>query len=319
MRASSSLPLEPSPERLRNPVLRYALAVRPAFLTITFVGCLLGFASAWSSGASFHGWVAAGTLILALLAHAGINVLNDYYDHLNGTDEINTERLFPFTGGSRFIQNGVLTPAQTLGFGVALFGLVIAGGVWLMIRVSPLLFWYGLAGLFIGWAYSAPPLRLNSRGWGELCVAAGFVLVVAGADLVQRGSVVLLPWLVGLPYALLVTNILFINQFPDRQADEKSGKRHWVVRLQPVVAARMYVGIGLAAAGVLMAAIVLGTLPPMSLFALAGTVPAISAARQLKLHATEPARLAPAIRSTLAAAHLLPLLLALSLILERLP
>jgi 1,4-dihydroxy-2-naphthoate octaprenyltransferase len=118
---------------------------------------------------------------------------------------------------------------------------------------------------------------------------------------------------------LLVTNILFINQFPDRQADEKSGKRHWVVRLQPVVAARMYVGIGLAAAGVLMAAIVLGTLPPMSLFALAGTVPAISAARQLKLHATEPARLAPAIRSTLAAAHLLPLLLALSLVLERLP
>jgi 1,4-dihydroxy-2-naphthoate polyprenyltransferase len=318
MSVPSSLPLEPSPERLRNPVLRYALAVRPAFLTITVVGCLLGFASAWSSGAPFHAWVAAGTLMLALLAHAGINVLNDYYDHLNGTDAINTERLFPFTGGSRFIQNGVLTPAQTLGYGVALFSLVITGGLWLMIQVSPLLFWYGLAGLLIGWAYSAPPLRLNSRGLGELCVAAGFMLIVAGADLVQRGSVALLPWLIGLPYALLVTNILFINQFPDRQADEKSGKLHWVVRLQPVAAARMYALIGLGAAAALVATIALGALPWMAIIALAGMVPAISAARQLKLHATEPAQLAPAIRSTLASAHLLPLLLALSLVLGRL-
>jgi 1,4-dihydroxy-2-naphthoate octaprenyltransferase len=35
-----------------------------------------------------------------------VNVVNDYYDHLNGTDAANVERIFPFTGGSRFIQNG---------------------------------------------------------------------------------------------------------------------------------------------------------------------------------------------------------------------
>ena len=28
-----------------------------------------------------------------------------------------------------------------------------------------------------------------------------------------------------------VLNILYINQFPDRRADEMTGKRHWVVRL----------------------------------------------------------------------------------------
>ena len=35
---------------------------------------------------------------------------------------------------------------------------------------------------------------------------------------------------------LLVTNLLFINQFPDRAADAASGKRHWVVRLAPASA-----------------------------------------------------------------------------------
>jgi len=44
------------------------------------------------------------------------------------TDAQNTERIFPFTGGSRFIQNGVLTLAQTRNFGYALMACVVAAG-----------------------------------------------------------------------------------------------------------------------------------------------------------------------------------------------
>ena len=106
----------------------------------------------------------------------------------NGTDARNTQRIYPFTGGSRFIQNGVLTPRQVLVFAVALFAATIAGGLWLLSVAGAGLFWIGLAGLAIGWAYSAPPLQLNSRGVGELCVATGFLLVVAGADYAQRGA-----------------------------------------------------------------------------------------------------------------------------------
>lgn len=148
---------EPSLAALPNPAQRYFLATRPAFLTVTLFAALIGLAGAWHSGISLSPASAVITVLFALVAHAGINVLNDYYDDLNGTDPQNTERVFPFTGGSRFIQNGVLTRG---------------------------------AGL------SAPPL----------------IVAVAG-------------------YALLVTNLLSINQFPDRSADEKAGKRHWVVRL----------------------------------------------------------------------------------------
>lgn len=302
----ASAPGEPTPEALRNPVQRYLLATRPAFLTITLAGCLLGFALA----PVLHWGLAALTLLLALLAHAGVNVLNDYYDHLNGTDAANTGRLFPFTGGSRFIQNRVLTPGQTLAYGLALFAVVIAGGLWLIGQSGLGLFWIGLAGLMIGWAYSAPPLRLNSRGLGEVCVAAGFLLIVAGSDFVQQGAFDRMPWIAGLPYALLVTNVLYINQFPDREADRLAGKWHWVVRLEPSIAARGYWLILLMAVAGLVAAVVAGMLPALALVSLAGVLPALMAGRLLTAHAAEPARLVPPIQMTILAAHLQPVILA---------
>ena len=303
---SAAAPLEPTPEALRNPVQRYLLATRPAFLTITIAGCLLGFAMA----PVFRWELAALTLVLALLAHAGVNVLNDYYDHLNGTDAANTGRLFPFTGGSRFIQNRVFTPRQTLVYGLVLFAIVMAGGLWLIQQSGPGLFWIGLAGLAIGWAYSAPPLKLNSRGLGELCVAAGFLLIVAGSAFVQQGGFDPLSWIVGLPYALLVTNVLYINQFPDREADRQAGKWHWVARLEPHVAARGYwLILGLAVAA-LLASVVAGVLSPWALVSLAGVLPAIKAGHLLTAHASEPARLVPPIQMTILAAHLQPVILA---------
>ena len=310
-------PAEPSLEHLGNPLLRYFLATRPAFLSITLVGVLLGFAIAWHAGVAFDAPAALVTLLLALLAHAGVNVLNDYYDHLNGSDAANTDRLFPFTGGSRFIQNGVLTPRQTLAFGLALFLAVILGGLWLIGRSGFGLFWIGLAGLSIGWAYSAPPLKLNSRGLGEVCVAAGFLLIVVGADFVLRGAFAVAPWLLGLPYALMVTNILYINQFPDRSADLAAGKRHWVARLAPAQAAHGYGLILLLAMGWLFGLVAGGRIPLWSLIALLAAVPAFVAAKQLRRFAAQPAQLAPAIRATIAAAHLLAVLLALSLVLDK--
>ncbi|MFO7541597.1 MAG: prenyltransferase [Thiobacillus sp.] len=308
-------PLEPSRERLANPVARYLLATRPASLTITLAGCVLGFATAVADGADFNGLRALVTLLLALLAHAGINVLNDYCDHLNGTDARNTQRIYPFTGGSRFIQNGVLSPRQVRGFAIALFAVTIGGVVWLLSVTGSGLFWIGLSGLVIGWAYSAPPLQLNSRGMGELCVATGFLLVVAGADYAQRGAWASLPWLAGVPYALLVANILYINQFPDREADRASGKLHWVARLQPGAAAWGYGLILLLAALALMDGILLHAFPWVALAALVAWFPGMRAWLQLRRHATTPERLAPAIKLTLLAAHALPLVLAMTLLL----
>jgi len=133
---------------------------------------------------------------------------------------------------------------------------------------------------------------------------------------VQRGYFVSTPWLAGLPYALLTTNILFINQFPDREADALAGKRHWVVRLLPGQAARMYAVIALAAVIALVSAVSLGALPVWALLSLAGMLPSLPAARLLLKDCGRPSALATAIRNTLLSAHLHAIMLALILSLE---
>lgn len=306
-------PREPTPEALRNPVLRYLLATRPAFLSVTLCAWLVGIGAAHYSGVSLEPVRAALTLVFALVAHAGVNVLNDYYDARIGTDAINVERIFPFTGGSRFIQNGVLSLAQTGWFGATLFGAVVCAGLWLIALSGPGLFWIGLAGLAIGWAYSAPPLKLNGRGLGEICVAAGFALIVVGTDYVQRGQFARIALIAGMPYALLVTNLLYINQFPDREADRRTGKWHLVVRLGPARARWGYVAIAAAAFAWLALAVQAGALPSRGLIAQVAALPSGLAARELWRHAAQSAQLAGAIKLTIVAALAHGLLLSVAL------
>ena len=311
-------PAEPSLAALANPALRYFLATRPPFLSVTLFACLIGLATAFASGIPLHPATATITVIFALVAHAGINVLNDYYDALNGTDAINTERVFPFTGGSRFIQNGVLTLRETMVFGAILLAMVVIAGLWLTAASAPGLVWIGVAGLVIGWTYSAPPLKLNSRGVGEACVWAGFALIAVGTDFVQRGDLSPLPLIAVTGYALLVTNILYINQFPDRKADEAAGKHHWVVRLGVERARWGYVAIAVAAYGWLVFAVATGALPWLALAALLPAALSARAARDLLRFATRPHELAPAIQMTIGAASLYGLLLTVALVAARL-
>jgi 1,4-dihydroxy-2-naphthoate octaprenyltransferase len=96
-------PGTPTPPRDGRLLLRMT---RPAFLTVTAVACLLGLSTAAVCTGGLKVPRALATLLLALVAHAGANVLNDYFDARNGADAANDQGLFPFTGGSRLIQNG---------------------------------------------------------------------------------------------------------------------------------------------------------------------------------------------------------------------
>ena len=308
-------PLEPTLDALRNPFARHVAATRPAFLSASLMACFVGLAISRYDGLAIDPVLATVTLLFALMAQAGTNVLNDYYDALNGTDAQNTERIFPFTGGSRFIQNSVLTPAQTRNFGFALLSGVALAGLWLMLRSGAQLFYIGLAGLFIGWAYSAPPFRLNSRGLGELCVTAGFLLIVAGSDFVQRKGFAAVPLAAGLSYALLVANLLYINQFPDRRADMAAGKLHWVARLEVHQARWGYALIAALAYAWLLSGVMFGWLPVSALLAALALPLSVKAARLLLHHAAQPQQLGGAIRLTIAAMLLHGALLSLGLIL----
>lgn len=295
---------EPTLDSPRNTLLRHFAATRPRFLSVTFVGCLLGVGSALDGGVGFDFVTAAVTLIFALVAHAGANVLNDYYDALNGSDAENRDRIYPFTGGSRFIQNGVLTVSETGRFGYTLMAAVIPAGLWLVAVSAPGLIVIGLAGLFMGWAYSAPPLRLMGRGLGEFAITSGWLLVVIGSDYVQRRSFSFEPIAAGLGFALLVANVLYMNQFPDVRGDARAGKQTLVVRLGVMRARWGYALIALLAYAWPLLNILGGRLPPLALLAIAPAMLSFAAARCLWDHAGDPQSLVAAIKFTILAALL---------------
>ncbi|MGL1834057.1 prenyltransferase [Rhodocyclaceae bacterium SMB388] len=303
-------PAEPTPQAFANPLARHVAATRPAFLSVTLVAGLIGLASAHADGVTIDIARALVTVLFALLAHAGGNVINDYHDARSGADKANTGRLFPFTGGSRFIQNGVMTPRQTAVFGYGLLAVVVPAGLWLAAGSGGGLLLIGAAGLLLGWAYSAPPLQLVGRGLGEIVVAACWLLVVVGTDYVQRGAFAWTPVAVGLSFALLVANLLYINQFPDHDGDAAAGKRTVIVRLGPESAKWGYFGIAIAAYAWLVIQIGRDNLPQACGVALITIVMSMSASRELREYASSPSELGKAIKLTIATAVLHGLLLA---------
>ena len=112
-----------------------------------------------------------------------------------------------------------------------------------------------------------------------------------------------------------MTNLLYINQFPDRRADTAAGKLHWVARLDVEQARWGYVLIVASAYAWLLTAVALGWLPMLALAALLALPLSIKAARQLLRHAAEPKQLGDAIRLTIAAMMAHGALLSLALIL----
>lgn len=136
------------------PIATLLAATRPAFLSVTLVGVMLGLCTAATDGAFRSPLLATATLLFALLAHAGANVINDYYDALSGCDAANTDRIAPFTGGSRFIQDGQLSETQTAWLGYALMASIIPAGIALVLVSGSGLWLIGLIGLLAGWAYS---------------------------------------------------------------------------------------------------------------------------------------------------------------------
>lgn len=308
---------EPNRALLQSRWLCLWLATRPGFLAASLIPVLVGAAAVKAAG----GEVNLITVLISLLAiglvHAGVNVLNDYYDELNGTDRINIERVFPFTGGSRFIQNEVLTANQTLWFGIGLLGTAIILGLVLILFSGNTLIIIGLIGLLIGWGYSAPPLKLNSRGWGEICIAIGFgVLIPLGAWYVQTSTLSTYPVVISIALAALLTNILIMNQFPDYQADKKAGKHHWVVRLGLDYSPHLYGALVLIAIISTVTNVIFGLLPVLGWITLVPFGMSIKAYRDLLKYAKNPQQLTPAIKLTIGSMVLHGLLLILVLALS---
>jgi 1,4-dihydroxy-2-naphthoate octaprenyltransferase len=274
---------------------------RPAFLLLTVVACVLGTATAAACGCGLDVPLALGATLLAVMAHALGNVLNDWHDARNGADAANTRGVFPFTGGSRLIQSGEVSERQTGDLVKALFIFLVPAGLLLAVKAGPGVLLLGMAGLLLAWAYSAPPLKLMSRGLGELAVALAWFLVVVGADYVQRRQFFIIPASAAASLALMVAALLVINGVPDAQADASVGKRTLVVRLGVPRAAALYGFLVLLAHAWLAASVWLLIPPKPALWGLVSLPLSLAAWVVLMRRAQQAERLKPALALTVVA------------------
>ena len=266
-------------ERKPSKLIIWLAELRAPFFTAAVVPTLLGAAIAWESVELFDPLLFVLTLIGVVFAHAGTNVINDYFDYKNGTDLVNKNRT-PFNGGSPFLITGVLTPKEVYWGAMAFFGATAAIGLYLAYAVSYWIIPLGVLGIGLGYFYTSPRLNLAALGVGEFAVGLGFgPLIVEGAYLVQTAEFSLAAFLAGLPIAFLIGLVLFINQFPDREADGSVGKNHWVVRMGLRKAAFWYAGLMTTTFATVVALWAVGIYPLWSLVALIPAAMAFKAVR----------------------------------------
>lgn len=203
---------------------RLLYAVKPASWPKLLVPALTGQAlAALTAGQwSWSGAAVGLAFTLALLVH--VVLLNDWFDAR--VDAIKRQ-MFPDSGSPKTIPDGILH-AQTvllagLGAGLCAASLALCGEV-LVDRPGLTLAGLLCIGLLI--AYSAPPIRVNDRGAGELLEAAGvgvllpwFNAYAQSGDYAPGLLIVLLPGMASLAFASAVASGL-----ADEESDQAGGK-----------------------------------------------------------------------------------------------
>jgi len=207
----------------------YLKALRLPFLAGSIIPLITAAAFAFHRG-SFSLLPLVVAIIGVGALHLGSNLINDYYDS-KGSDPINI-RFTAFSGGSRVIQENELHPNTILALSIVFFSIGIACGLWFTLWGRPYVLLIGLSGLLAGWAYSSPPFSLMSHGLGETLIFFAFgPLITLGTYYVITNNLSWPAFVLGIPNGFLIMAVIWINQFPDYQADKKANKKNLVVRL----------------------------------------------------------------------------------------
>lgn len=211
-------------------LIKLCLATRPAFLTASALPVIVGSAAGLAQSGQFNIAFFLFALFSAMFLHSGANVANDYFDHISRNDWLNFNTT-PFSGGRRYIQDGILSAQATLMLSLFCFAAGAALGLAiLLITKSIFILLLGLFGLFGGFFYTAPPLKLGYRTLGEIAIAFLFgILPVSGAYYLQTGQFDFLILLPAAIVGILIFLVIFINEFPDKDADSAVGKKTLVV------------------------------------------------------------------------------------------
>lgn len=293
-------------------------AIRPQFFTATFIAVVVGAVVAWHMTGQFNVYMFLLTLIGATFINAGLNLCNDYYDFKSKNDIINKHPT-PFSGGSRVLPDGLISPKKILFASLLCFTLGSLIGLYLnsILRGNTILF-IGIAGVFIAFFYTAEPIRIGYLGFGEVAVGFGYgPLVVVGSFYTQVQRIALEPILISIPIGILIGLVLYINEFQDYDADKAVNKRTAIVILGKVKAIKVYRIFILITYMIIILGVILRWFPVPVLITLLSLPLAFRAVKISRIHYDKIYELLPANAATIGLHLLVGLLLSGGYILDK--
>jgi len=179
-------------------------------------------------------------------AHLSVHYSNDYFDAEG--DRLGTPTGISGGTGVLVARPDLRPPAKAPA--LALIGISLAMAVLASLTVlrTPLVLLFAVLGNAIGWYYSAPPVRLSSRGLGEPATALAFGFLIPGMGYLAVSGGLGLPFLAfSAPLLLLGIAFILTVEVPDAEADARSGKRTFVVRRGTLSSLRVILAASLAA------------------------------------------------------------------------
>ena len=205
----------------RDPIAKWLVVTRAAVFTMTLTSGLIGGLLAVGSGSAVNYGYLALAIIGLVVAHAANNMINHYFDMEVGID---TDDYVRALYAPHPVLSGWLTKAQLRN------AILIANAIDLAILLvlvwarGPWVAGFAFAGLFISVFYVAPPISLKKRGLGEPGVFLTWgPLMIGGTYFVATGTLPGWVWVASLPYAILVTTVLFGKHIDKISADSKMG------------------------------------------------------------------------------------------------
>lgn len=217
-------------------------AVRPFSFTVSFIPPMLGAVIALTDNPglemNFLHFVLTG--IGCMTAHAGANLLSDFYDYKARVDRDGT------FGSSGILVAGVMSPKQI--FTGSWIAFILAGSIGAyLVTVTPggrFLVWLILMGGVLGVFYTAGPVEFKYRALGDIAVFISFgPAMVLGAYYVQAHRFSWVPILYSIPIGLLVDVVLHSNNLRDIANDKAVNIKTVPILIGETRAKHMYYGL----------------------------------------------------------------------------
>ena len=213
----------------------WIIAARPRTLLAAVVPVVVGTSIAIYSR-SFNPIAAFIALCCSILIQVGTNFVNDLYDFIRGTDKIDRP------GPQRALASGLLTQKE-MNIGIYfIFGLSFILGMFLVYIGGWFVLTIGVLSILTGIAYTAGPFPLAYHGLGDIAVFIFFGFVgTIGTYYVQAHEITPLIFWASIPVGALITNILVVNNYRDRDDDRSNGKKTLAVILGKSFAKFQYI------------------------------------------------------------------------------